>query len=93
MTREEWMVEREKVRPEIVQSDYTRNSKSEAVSNMDRLRFLLYNIGSWIWNAALQGEDWAIEALEYGMYDRWEMVKRKRSEEVQFIRRNQYEDI
>lgn len=44
MTRKEWDAAREKVRPEVVQSDVTKASSSRAVANIKALEHLLYGV-------------------------------------------------
>lgn len=42
MTRKEWEAERAKATPNTAQSNYTRNSGSEAVRKFERFMFLRY---------------------------------------------------
>lgn len=46
MTKGEWERAREDNRPNIVQSDYTKSSGSNAVGQIKRLEHLLYNVGA-----------------------------------------------
>ncbi len=48
MTQKEWNYEREEIKPNVAQSNYTRNSKSEAITSMERLFFLLYGVNDKI---------------------------------------------
>jgi hypothetical protein len=81
MTREEWYAEKEKTAISHGQMNYTRNSKNEEIARIARLEFLLFGIGKWIYDKACNGEDWALEALEYPVYDRYEMIIKKATEE------------
>ena len=81
MTREEWYEEREKCSIKHGQSNFTRASKNEEVSRMGRLEFLCYGVGKWIYDKACAGEEWALENLEFGIYDTYEMVIKKAKEE------------
>jgi len=81
MTREEWNAEREKTKISHGQQNYTRNSKSEEVRRMERLNFLLFGIGEWIYNKACNGEQWALDVLDYQYYDKYDMIIKKAQEE------------
>lgn len=81
MTREEWYSEKEKTAISHGQMNYTKSSKSEEVARMSRLEFLLFGIGNWIYNKACNGEEWALELLDYPIYDRYEMILKKAKEE------------
>lgn len=81
MTREEWKSEKEKCKILHGQMNLTKGSASQEISRMSRLEFLLFGIGEWIYNKACAGEEWALDALEYGCYDRYDMVINKAKEE------------
>lgn len=61
--------------------NYTKKSKNEEVQRLARLEFLLFGIGKWIYDKACNGEEWALEALDYPTYDRYEMIIKKAIEE------------
>lgn len=44
LTRDEWNAERERLRPCVAQSNFTKGSASEAVARHQRLEWLLYNV-------------------------------------------------
>lgn len=46
MTRKQWDIEREKIRPNVAQSNFTRASGSQSVQRHNRLIFLLYGCHS-----------------------------------------------
>ena len=80
MTKKEWQEEREKTRAGV-QSNLTKSSKSEEIARINKLNFLLFGIGKWIYGKACDGEKWALECLEYPTYDRHDMIVKKAKEE------------
>ena len=83
MTREEWLGEREKCQIAHGQQNLTRLSVSEDIARTGRLEFLMFGIGKYIYDKAVKGEEWALEALEYGRsaYDPYEVIMMKAKEE------------
>jgi hypothetical protein len=81
MSREEWYSEKEKTAIRHGQLNYTKSSKSEEIARIARLEFLLFGVGKWIYDKACNGEEWALDILEYQIYDRYEMVIRKATDE------------
>lgn len=80
MTKDEWRAEREKTRPGV-QSNLTRASKSQEVARMAAVEHLMFGIGKWIYDKACDGHEWALDCLEYGIYDRHDMIIKKAREE------------
>lgn len=70
MTREEWYAEKEKTAIRHGQCNYTKNSKNEEVLRIERLQFLLFGVGEWLYKKAYT-ENWALEAIDTGYYDRY----------------------
>ena len=81
MTREEWNEEREKTKIKHGQKNLTKNSKNEEVARMQKLEFLLYGIGEWIYKKACKGDLNAIELLNNPTYDRYDTIIKKAKEE------------
>lgn len=81
MTREEWNLEKEKTKIRHGQTNFTRNSKNEEATRISRLEFLLFGIGEWIYKKALKGDEWALDCLDYGIYDRYDTIIKKAKEE------------
>lgn len=83
MSFEEWSNEMEKTKISHGQTNYTRNSRSEEISRMDRRIFLLFNIGEWTYKRAEKGEEWALDALDYGLStnEKYDKIIEKAKEE------------
>lgn len=80
MTREEWLLEKEKTSIKHGQVNYTKSSKNEEIQRINRLEYLLFGVGKWIYNKAFT-EQWALDAIDSGIYDRYDMVILKAKEE------------
>ena len=80
MSREEWKAEVEKNKVNWVQTNYTRHTASQEVRRLNRLTFLYFGVGKWLYDKACEGEEWALECIDYS-YDTYNMVIKKAKEE------------
>jgi hypothetical protein len=80
MSREEWKAEVKENKANWVQTNYTRHTKSQEISRLNRLIFLYFDVGEWLYDKACKGEEWAQECLDYS-YDKYAMIIKKAKEE------------
>jgi len=80
MTKEEWLLEKEKTSIKHGQLNYTKSSKNEEIQRLKRLEYLLFDIGKWLYDKAFT-EEWALDAIDSGIYDRYDMIILKAKEE------------
>jgi hypothetical protein len=83
MTREEWKAAFE---ANTIDGNPIHNAANKAARNASLRKLaekerLLYGIGKWIYQKACDGEEWALEAYEYQVFDRYDMVIKKAKEE------------
>ena len=82
MNREEWTTEYDSSRVDgMPRYNSNGSGRGETVSKLNKMEYLLFGIGKWIYDSAVNGEEWALECLEYNIYDKYEMVIKKAKEE------------
>jgi hypothetical protein len=81
MTKKEWLLEMDKATPDGMPRYFGKNGRSNTISQINRNIFLCFGVSEWLHEKALQGCDFAIEALEYNIYDKYSMILLKAKEE------------
>lgn len=82
MSREEWKKEMDLATPDgMPRYNSNGSGRTETIRKLERKAFLLYGVGKWIYEKAEKGEEWALDALEYNIYDTYQMILNKRAEE------------
>jgi len=82
MTREEWNSEYESNKPDgMPRFNSNGAGRSDTIRKLSNMEFLLYGVGKWIYDKACIGEEWALECLEFQIYDKYDMIQKKYNEE------------
>jgi hypothetical protein len=82
MTREEWKQAKSEVRADGMPR-YNANGagRGDTISKLSRLEFLGFGVQAWLYQKAEAGDEEALEAIEYGIYDQYSMIIKKAKEE------------
>ena len=79
MSREEWQFEYNQCRADGMprHNGANKSARNDSLRKLERMQFLLFGIGKWIYDLACKGEDFALEAFESQIYDNYDMVIKK----------------